>query len=233
MATAESIHRKVYTCKPTKASHRPYPRAGLLSIIFLILVPQIATQPAHRTFEFRVQFKATDPLKKNRSLTVERGSLLSAISRTGGANLVFQPIVLCEDIQINFKDNLTSDWVNLKGFCPTPGVPVAPGDAYLQLTPFYHTDIRRNGCDVEAMTRVRSQTARSYNKELAVFDIRFPCGPRSEQECLDFLNGKPEFRGLGGTIQEHLRAGTCKLVAELEGTARVWVAYCDSKGMDL
>ncbi len=199
--------------------------------VALIALPRYsnAQTVGHRTFQFSVQFRTADGDLGSGPVTLQKGRVLTAVHRTDKRK-VFQPIVLCDSVRINFSPGVVEDggdrflvsgWVPIKGFCPTYGVPVAPGDVFLKLTNFYNTEVRARGCSAAVMSRVRSQPHRAYTSV-------FACPNMAESECIRFLDQKEVFQTSGRNVQWYLDEGLCLMRDSFVGSTREWSLHCDS-----
>ncbi len=231
-------------------------RAGIALLLGAgVLAPLALAFHTHRTFQFRMRFKtASDGTKK--LVKVERGMLVSPVDQDDAGRQagtkpakVYQPIVLCDNLDIEFKEDGVSEWMDVRGFCPTPGVWLAPGDAHLELTNLVYLEVREKGCTPEVMASIRRKrgqkpvamrdpsvgpdepdvTLAEDTAEPAPRVVEHRCSGGNRSECLEYFGTLPLSRGKSKSVAKYLEEEVCSLSYVLEDARRVWVLTCGVK----
>jgi hypothetical protein len=106
--------------------------AALIPLCFAAIRLEGRDAPAHPTrFDFSGRLSSSK--MRGLSKTLRAGALLQAFD-PATPDLFYQPVVLCEPVEVHFKADGVSEPIHFKGFCYGPGNPVPPGISSWRVT---------------------------------------------------------------------------------------------------
>ncbi len=156
-------------------------------------------------------------------VTLRPGRLIQAFSRANG-KLLYQPVVLCESLELNF-DGRSETKGSIEGFCISPWQPPAPlgSDVVWEVTEVVLKEIYEEGGCTD---RLRREARNEFRHTLAAESSGngYTCG------SLDYFKCRNEFEAFlsrsGETLQDELDNGRCTIVESSDQGLRQFALRC-------
>ncbi len=185
--------------------------------------------PGHRTFELLARFKTA--VNKGQAIVAKRGMFIGVKDRDPDSEIIYQPIILCDDLTIRFDASGLSEWTPVRGFCPAYRVTIAPENVDLVFTTVVSPLIRDNGCDDPNMLlRVRETYANPPPQmnpmspsPRALFET---CYSRERRTCVRYFENLDRIQQWGGSLKELEKQNICGMTLGRDGGRQVWYLKC-------